>query len=278
VKIKNGATMDQYFARQKVSTSSTDADTASTFQVTVPPEKILADTTYSVELVECDDSSGTMQQPRFPATGEATLDALKTGGVKITIIPLVSNAHMADTSDATLKIYQAFMEAMYPIDHVMFTVGQPMSVAYPVDWDNTIDQLRMRRQSDKPASDVYYYGMLMPLPTLKEYCKSGCTAGVGYVGTVAQPQTRVALGLAFGDELSAAVMAHEVGHNHGRNHAPCAPGGNISGVDANYPYKDAIVGVWGYDLRNKTFYAPDKAKDIMGYCDRTRGWSHESPR
>ncbi|HKU38378.1 MAG TPA: M66 family metalloprotease, partial [Polyangiales bacterium] len=100
-----------------------------------------------------------------------------------------------------------------------------------------------------------------------EYCRRGCTAGVGYVGSAQQAQTRVALGLAFGDEMSAAVMAHEVGHNHGRNHAPCAPGNQIEGVDTKYPYSRAAIGTWGYDHRTKKFFDPSKTSDIMGYCD-----------
>jgi len=62
-------------------------------------------------------------------------------------------------------------------------------------------------------------------------------------------------------------MAHEVGHNHGRNHAPCAPGNNISGVDAKYPYPGAKIGTWGYDGRKKVFFDPTTTLDIMGYCD-----------
>jgi hypothetical protein len=75
------------------------------------------------------------------------------------------------------------------------------------------------------------------------------------------------MGLAFADETSAGVMAHEVGHNHGREHAPCAPGNQISGVDASFPNRTALTDVWGYDSRKQTFFSPDKTKDIMGYCD-----------
>jgi len=63
------------------------------------------------------------------------------------------------------------------------------------------------------------------------------------------------------------VMAHEVGHNHGREHAPCAPGNQISGVDTKFPNKTANTDVWSYDSRKQTFFAPDKTKDIMGYCE-----------
>jgi hypothetical protein len=278
--IGNGATIDHYFAKQQISKVSTDADSASTFQISVPPDKILDGTTYSIELVECSSdvasaaltpSAGTAAAApnpvRFPASGEATLEARKTGGLKVTLIPVTANAHSPDTSAATLAIYEAYLEGMYPIDHAALTVGTPLNVSYPIDWNDTIDQLRAKRQAESPPPDVYYFGMLKPMDTLKQYCRSGCTAGVGYVGSATQSASHVAVGLAFGDETSAAVMAHEVGHNHGRSHAPCAPGNNISGVDPQYPYPNANTGVWGYDARNQTFFDPASTKDIMGYCD-----------
>jgi hypothetical protein len=269
VVVKNGMNTDQFFSKMMVTKASTDADSASTFQITVPPEKIQDGTSYSVELVECGQApaSGVMISPRLPAMGDLPLDARKTGVLKITLIPLVANSHTPDTSDATLATYKAYMEAMYPIEHLELTVGRPLNVAYPVNWNNALDQLRQQRATDKPAADVYYFGMLEPTDTFKEYCRSGCTAGVGYVGAATQAATHVAMGLAFGDETSAGVMAHEVGHNHGRNHAPCAPGNQISGVDPMYPYAGAITSTWGYDLRSQKFMAPDKNKDIMGYCD-----------
>lgn len=269
VVVKNGMTIDQYFSKIMVSKASSDADSASTFQITVPPEKIQADTSYSVELVECGaaPATGMMLQPRLPAMGDLPLDARKTGILKVMVIPLVANAHTADTADATLATYKAFMEAMYPIEHLELTVGKPLNITYPVNWNTALDQLRQQRATDKPAADVYYFGMLKPTDTFKDYCRSGCTAGVGYVGAATQSATHVAMGLAFGDETSAGVMAHEVGHNHGRNHAPCAPGGQISGVDPMYPYTGAITNTWGYDSRTQKFMAPDKNKDIMGYCD-----------
>jgi hypothetical protein len=109
--------------------------------------------------------------------------------------------------------------------------------------------------------------MLHPTDTFAEFCRRGCTAGIAYIGNTRQTATRVALGVAYGDELSAGVMAHEVGHNHGRAHAPCAPGNQIQSVDSRYPYQRAGSGVWAYDIRSKKFLDPASTKDIMGYCD-----------
>jgi hypothetical protein len=80
------------------------------------------------------------------------------------------------------------------------------------------------------------------------------------------------MGAAFSDtaediEMTATTVAHELGHSHGQNHAPCAPGGQITGVDGNYPHDGAQCGVWGYDRRHPDkFLDPVKNLDIMGYC------------
>jgi hypothetical protein len=270
--VQNASGIDSYFAKATISGSSQEASLNSTFQVLVPKDKIARDTRYAVELVECGTSAqGGVQSPRFPATDGLLLGARETGGLKIKLIPLLANSLLPDTSDAGLESYRAFMLAMYPITSIELTVGDQLSVADATDWTTMLDQIRAKRQADKPAGDVYYYGLLKPAATLRAYCGNGCTAGIGYVvasatTTSQQANQRAALGLAFGDSASNETMAHEVGHNHGRDHAPCAPGGSISGVDPNYPYPNATDGVYGWDGRTKALMTPDRT-DIMGYCN-----------
>lgn len=264
--ITNAGTSDQYFAKRTVSGDSTDADLGSTFQIFLPPDKVKVDATYSVELVECATGSGTVAAPRFPASGDAALGVVRTGSLKINVVPVSTNAHDADTSSAALAVYRSLMMAMYPTDDVQISVGTGITTAYPIDWSGMLDQIRSLRQTERPAADVYYYGFVKPTDTLREYCQSSCTAGIGYVGTQAtSASARAAVGLAFADETSAKTMAHEVGHNHGRNHAPCAPG-SITGVDPAYPYAGGITNTWGYDSRTRVLLDPVKGTDIMGYC------------
>jgi hypothetical protein len=265
--LKSAGIDDHLFAKQRITKASTDADTASTFQIFVPADKIHADTSYSLELVECAQPSGNALSARFPATGEVALETRKTGVLKVVVIPVQTNSRVPDTSATALAIYKAYLEALYPIEQAQLRVGTQITTAYPVNWTTLLEQIRTQRQTDKAAADEYFFGLMQPMATLKEYCRSGCTAGIGYVGPATQAATRAAVGLAFADEMSAATMAHELGHNHGRNHAPCAPGNNISGVDASYPYAGAKAGVWGYDARKRVFFNPDTTLDIMGYCD-----------
>jgi hypothetical protein len=267
------ATPTLFFSKATISASSVEADVKSTFQVTVPKDSIDLDTAYAVEVVECTSPApaGDMVSPRFPAgTDFAAVGARSTGGLQVEIIPIMANGRLPDTSDAGLAIYQAIMLAMYPIDSFDLTVGAPMTLTtYPIDWVGALDQLRARRATDAPPAEVYYFGLVKPEDTLAKFCGNSCTMGIGYVtGTQSgAAQGRVAMGAGFGDSLSALVMPHEVGHNHGRNHAPCVTaGGMITGIDPNFPDPNGKDGVYGWDARSMALMGPTRT-DVMGYCN-----------
>jgi hypothetical protein len=59
---------------------------------------------------------------------------------------------------------------------------------------------------------------------------------------------------------------HELGHAHGRGHAPCVQGGGIEGVDQAYPDKTGSIMEWGWDSRVNKLLSPMMYKDVMGYC------------
>ncbi|HKO49753.1 MAG TPA: hypothetical protein VJV79_18615 [Polyangiaceae bacterium] len=266
VTVDNGGTLAQYFAKQAVSKDSVETDTASTFQVLVPAEQITVDTRYSAELVECATGTGVAGSARFPKTDATALAARRVGGLKVTIVPLQANNKLPDTSETALTTYRQQLLAMYPIDAVTFTVAPAVTVAYPVDWEGTLDQMRAKRRTDAPAADVYYYGLLKPVDSFNSFCGNGCTTGIGFVGDANSGGYRVAMGVGFADRVSAQTLAHELGHNHGRGHAPCVPnGGSISGVDTKYPFADGRIGIIGYDSRTKALLS-EKGTDLMGYC------------
>jgi len=268
VTLSNGNGAAQYFAKQTISKSSLDTDPTTTFQVFVPAEQLTVDTRYSAELVECGTGAGQAGVTRFPASGDVALGARRTGTVKVKFIPLFANNKLPDTSETALTVYRQALMAMYPIDSVDFSVGTQLNVAFPVNWEAALDQMRTKRKTDNPAADVYYYGLLKAQDTFSQFCGGGCTAGIGYVADLNSPSFRVAMGVAYADRNSAQTMAHELGHNHGRNHAPCVPnGGSISGVDPGYPFPDGHTGVIGYDSRTKALLSADKGTDLMGYCN-----------
>ncbi len=256
-----------FFSKQSIAASSTEAALANSFPIQVPASALAGPARYTLQVVECGEASGTAGQGRFPATGDMDLGVRLTGGLKIKVIPITVGSLSPDTSAAALDGYAKFMKAMYPVDAVDITLGGAVSATAPVDWVSMLDKVRAKRQADAPAADVYYFGLVKPADSLRAYCGSACTTGIGYVVTNSFGSQRAAVGVAFADRYSAETMAHEVGHNHGRNHAPCVSGGGtISGVDASYPYAKGVLGSWGYDPSTQTLIDPSRSTDIMGYC------------
>jgi hypothetical protein len=122
------------------------------------------------------------------------------------------------------------------------------------EWQALTYWLSLLKLNDGNRGDVIYYGLLpaaMPIGTV-----GGCELN----GVSAGPDTRQQ------------IMAHEVGHGAGLQHAPC----NVTGptVDASYqayePYDPknvatASLGEYGLDITNGSIHAPSE-KDYMGYC------------
>ncbi|MBK7863113.1 MAG: hypothetical protein IPJ65_31785 [Archangiaceae bacterium] len=112
-------------------------------------------------------------------------------------------------------------------------------------WDDLLEQLATIRQSD--GSRRNYLGWL------SVGFGSG-VAGLGYVG--------IGAALTRDDEVSTSV--HELGHNLGREHAPC---GGAAGADRNYPVANARLDVQGFDPVSGRLVAAAQAFDVMSYCD-----------
>ncbi|MEY2931646.1 MAG: hypothetical protein RL033_2395 [Pseudomonadota bacterium] len=266
--LENGETLSTRYSESTLSlaAASTEDDRATTFEFVVAPELITADTRWALEVVECGEGAGPVQSPRFPVNDGADLAAVDTGGLEVRIIPLRSNGLLPDLTEQALALYRSAFLDTYPISSVNLTVGQPVDIADAEDWNNTLDTVRALRQQQAPAANVYYYGMIRPTDTLRQFCGNGCTAGVGFVpGGRLNPATRAAVGLAYADNTSAFTMLHEVAHNHGRQHAPCVQGGTIAGVDPNFPQANGSTGVYGYDALGDNMLTPDFT-DLMGYC------------
>lgn len=131
-----------------------------------------------------------------------------------------------------------------------FTTSAPALVSDDANggWSQILSEIYALKTSD--GFDGDYVGIV---PTSYN---SGI-AGLGYVGAPAA--------IAWDKSGSApGVIAHELGHNFGRNHAPC---GNPGGPDPNYPYVNASIGTWGLDLPALSLKSPGTFKDLMSYCN-----------
>ncbi len=264
----DGDNVEQVFHKRSVDSDSSEGSLATTFNIEVDGDLITASTRYALELVECDTATGTTFSPRFPSSGDEALEAREVGGLRIEFIPITANGNAANTDTNRLDSYRDYIELMYPINGMEYTVGDPMNANFSISangggWSEVLQQLGQRHQSDNAPNDLYYYGLLEPSSSLNQYCQGGCVAGIGYVAgaNTRDAHSRVAMGISYGEDGSTTTMAHEVGHNHGRPHAPC---GGASDAEP-WPYPGAEIGWLGFAYPG-TLIPGDQATDIMGYC------------
>lgn len=173
----------------------------------------------------------------------------------VRLVPIEqSNGLVASVSSQNAAEFLKDIRRMYPIGDVDVDVRAPyVSTSGVVQandnngaWSALLNEISALRAID--GSSRYYYGIV------KTTYSSG-VAGVGYLGSP---------GAVGWDRLPSGtdVMAHEMGHNWGRLHAPC---GNAAFPDPAYPYAGGAIGVSGYDLTTSTFKAAT-IPDIMSYC------------
>lgn len=277
LRLESGGTKHPLLKDTKTITEeSTDADTKSTFNFEVPGELLTKDVTFSIALTMAggERPATGASAAQFPADGtQKSLAAEVSGALKITLVPIKydydGSGRTPDVTAKQVELYKSTFMAMYPASEVQITVRAPLSWTSAIAGNGTGFQNVLRgvtelRQKERPAADVYYYGLLAPTASMSSFCQGGCVTGLSTV--VSNPNTsylRASVGVGFTGQSSANTMAHEVGHAHGREHAPC---GGAQGVDPDFPYTGAQIGVWGYNILTKAFISPTKGRDLMGYC------------
>lgn len=261
-----------------ISGASREADPASVFAFAVDAAQITASTRFAVRLTDAGGkvvAAGSPSDARYPRDGAlAPLGARDdAGGVRVTLVPVRwtgdGSNRLPDTSAAQLDVYRGVMTALYPVAHVEFTVRAPIdfgkkTLTGNVDFSALNQTLTQLRAADAPATDVYYYALVSPADSFAKYCSGSCVTGQSFVVSDPTDETlRVGGGVGWTGEDSAWTMAHELGHEHGRSHAPCG----VKSWDSAYPHTGGQLGTWGWDSRSGVFQEPTKTTDFMGYCD-----------
>ena len=251
---------------------STDGALGSTLNFDIPGEEVRPGFSYRIEIKQ--PTPGTVHAPAmYPAAGFESVGSEATGVLRVVVVPIQYNAdgsgRLPDTSTSQMDRYRDLFFAMYPVPEVEITVREAVGWDGAIDpggggWESLLTAFADFREQDGAPSDTYYYGIFAPDSSLSAFCGGGCVAGLGYVGGANDSWTRAAIGLGFGGATAAETAVHEVGHNHGRNHAPC---GGAGGVDGGYPHDGGEIGVWGYDLVYRDLKAPGSHADVMGYCN-----------
>ena len=267
----------RFTTTQTISGNSGPNPIASGLAFTVDGTAVAVGARYSVAIKELTGQAsypGTTEDARYPAAAGALQDmeVRDSGPLNLVLVPFEYNAdgsgRLPPLDDVALGYYRDLFGSMYPTGQVNLTVRAAVpyssSIGSGSGWNGWLDTLTSIRDNDNPVPNTYYYGVAAPRSSFNSFCNGGCIIGLGWVPGQNDEYGRAAVGVSFPDRVGSYTAAHEVGHTMGRNHAPC---GGPSGVDGNFPYSGAHIGVWGFDASKDTLKDPDDFTDVMGYCD-----------
>ena len=198
---------------------------------------------------------------RYPAVeGAASLDVQPLPPWNVVFLPIhltvrdeTGRVHADNTSE--------FLESpsqWIPSAEISTKVRETFSTDLPIPdhdaWMTLISDVRALRTADG-ATDEYYVGVVRRFSGMRY-------RGLAYRLTDPASDARVSL---VHDDLpeASSTLAHELGHNLGRMHAPC---GDPSNVDPDYPHLGGAIGHPGWDMLSNTLVHSDYNFDYMSPC------------
>ncbi|MBL8956366.1 MAG: hypothetical protein JNK82_36670 [Myxococcaceae bacterium] len=225
-----------------VPTAEVPADLTRQWSVTLPIEWVEPNVEITVRV----DTTNVL-----PETDEANnVQVLRPAVGRATVMQLTSVPVMHQGMTPTVTSLDQPMTRVWPLKQIASTTRAPymfggqLSGGATGAWGDLLEDIAQLRQMD--GSNRNYYGFV------RVSYGSG-VAGIGFIGQEAS----------VGRDDSISTAQHELGHNMGRNHAPC---GGAAGADGNYPYPMARIGSWGYDAVQRRLMPPTQYVDLMSYC------------
>jgi hypothetical protein len=225
----------------------------------IPATRVVSGLSFSAELDPDDAIPETDKTDnRYPASGTTPVLVQSARHLDLRFVPVHQsvNGLTGAVNAANKGTYSGLTERMMPLGTTAVDVRAPFSTAAPAldandnngGWSQILSETNSLRVAEGAVRN--YLGIVA-------VTYGGGIAGLGYIGLPAA--------VSWDKSSSAAeVIAHELGHNFGRNHAPC---GNPGGVDAQFPHAGGGIGVWGIDLGLMQLRSPATYKDLMGYCN-----------
>jgi hypothetical protein len=253
-------------------------DLESTINFEISGELIKQTTEFELEIREVTTDApgdGDDEEVTWKSDDHGGLQTEATDELQIVLIPIRYNydgsGRLPDTSDTQVQRIADLAMGLYPASSVTVRVDDPLNWPREIspwdtnDWVDILQTLNEMRAFANEPPNTYYYGLFNPESSINEFCAQGCILGLSFLGyTANDPYFRASVGIGYSGDIASETLVHEVGHAHGRDHAPCGLYGQDS--DPNYPHDYAEIGTWGYDVVDGRIFDPQDTLDVMSYC------------
>lgn len=266
---------------KRVADLSDLSDATQCFNWVLEPGSVEPGIGLRITLLEADGivRDGDASAAIFPAPAQLVELAVRPEpmAMQLALVPVATPDGAPPLTDEVVALVRDRMLAAYPLQAIEVVRGEPWQRDQRLSsLQESFDYLVTRRAQDGAPPTVYYQLVLDDTTCCELGGEYDAWAGMANIvaGEYADlPRDGLSkLYPEAGDlEWDIATIVHEVGHNHGRMHAPC---GDPAGPDPGYPYPGAAITLRGFDVVQYTVVDPttivdgmtQPPTDFMSYC------------